>query len=107
MATATEMGTNSEVRGARGNLAQRVILVIGSGAALYIVGLWLTSLGTHFATGWVAYARLSDSSFGPSLGGLHPWVRFAIWTFLTLTWFGASISLLRDHSMNQRGRLSL
>jgi hypothetical protein len=92
------MGTNSEVRGARGNLAQRVILVIGSGAALYIVGLWLTSLGTHFATGWVAYAPLSDSSFGPSLGGLHPWVRLVIWLLLIFVWTGLSLAVLSGNS---------
>jgi hypothetical protein len=86
------------------NRAQRVVIVVALGFALHFLGAWATSLGSHLPYGSATYTNVTSSIF---VGGLHPWVRFAIWTFLTLTWFGASISLLRDHSMNQRGRLSL
>jgi hypothetical protein len=76
------------------NLAQRIVLVVGSALTLYLLGLWLTLLGTKFPSGWVAFAPLSNSYFGPSLGGLHPWVRLVIWLFFIFLWIGFSMAVL-------------
>jgi hypothetical protein len=82
------------------NLSQRIVLVIGSGFTSYLLGLWLTSLGTHFASGWVAFAPLSNSYFGPSLGGLHPWVRLVIWLVFIFVWIGFSLTVLANSSVS-------
>jgi heme/copper-type cytochrome/quinol oxidase subunit 1 len=76
--------------------AQRLILVIGLGVALFFVGCWATSLGAKENFGWVAYAPLSKSAFFPPIGGLHPWVRLVIWLLLTLVWMGLALALLRE-----------
>jgi hypothetical protein len=72
--------------------------VVGSGLTLYFLGLWLTSLGTRIATGWVAFEPLSNSYFIPSLGGLHPWVRLAIWLGFVFAWIGFSMAVLANSS---------
>jgi hypothetical protein len=84
------------------NLAQRIVTIIGLGIALGIFGLWVTTRGG--ISGWVGYAPLSTSAAYRSnlsvvfRGGLHPWVRLAIWLALTVVWTGASIALLRSAS---------
>jgi len=75
--------------------SQRVVLIVALAFALYVVGMWLTNLDTHPFTGWVAYAPLSNTSFSPYVGGLHPWVRVVIWLLLTIVWTVTSLSLLR------------
>ncbi len=74
------------------NNAQRVVLVVGAGVALYVVGLWLTGLGSHLPTGWVGYAPLGS---GLAIGGLHPWVRLLIWIAVVATWVTFSVTVLR------------
>ena len=80
------------------NLPQRVVIVVGWGAALYFVGLWTTSLGSYGDTGWVGYAPLSKSFSIPSFGGLHSWVRLVIWLVFVLVWTITSLALLKDSS---------
>jgi uncharacterized membrane protein YwaF len=75
------------------NRAQCTALVVGFGVALYVLGQWLTSLGSTLNYGWVAYAPLSKS-LNP--GGLHPWVRYVIWLVLIAIWTLASMALLRS-----------
>jgi len=72
--------------------AERIVLVVALGVALEALGSFLGGMGT--ATGWVAYAPLSQATLiGP--GGPHPWVRFFIWLVLTTVWAIASIVILR------------
>ncbi len=90
------------------NFAQRLVVVLGLGAVLYLIGSWATSLDSFY--GWVGYAPLSTGSatygsatsapFGmPSLvSGLHPWVRLVIWLVLIAVWVGVSLVLLRSPS---------
>jgi hypothetical protein len=85
------------------NRAQRVVTIVALGFALYFLGAWVTSLGSHLPYGSAAYTNVSSSIL---VGGLYPWVRFTIWMLLIVTWVGVSIPLLRDRTMNQRSRLS-
>ena len=66
--------------------------MVGLGAALYVLGQWLTQLGSALPYGWVAYAPLSNQ-YGPD--GLHPWVRLLIWLVLIAAWVALSLTLLR------------
>jgi hypothetical protein len=75
--------------------------VIGAGIALYLLGLWITTIdgpGPDF--GWVAYAPLSRTinPVGFSGSGLQPWVRFVIWLVLTVIWVGFGVLILRSPS---------
>ena len=91
------------MRANRLNPGQRVVIVVGLGVALYFFGGWVTTRGIG-ATGWVAYAPLSDTYNTPSpLGGLHPWVRLVIWLFLILAWVVVSIALLRSPASSRGG----
>jgi hypothetical protein len=73
------------------NGAQRIVIVVGLGVALYALGEWLTALGSNLPYGWVAYAPVSGQ-FGPD--GLHPWVRLLIWLALIALWVISSVRLL-------------
>jgi heme/copper-type cytochrome/quinol oxidase subunit 1 len=66
-------------------------MVIGLGIGIFFFGQWATTRGE--ASGWVAYAPLSNSST-VGVGGLDPWVRLVIWLALTLAWTLTSIALL-------------
>jgi hypothetical protein len=87
------------------NLAQRFVVVLGTGAALYLVGGWATSLDSN--SGWVGFAplRTGSATYGSAFfaGGLHPWVRFAIWLVLIVVWVGVSIFLLRSPPIENLG----
>jgi hypothetical protein len=85
------------------NRAQRVVVVIAIGFALYLLGSWVTSLGSHLPYGSATFTNVNSSYL---VGGLHPWARFVIWILTIVAWVGVSISLLIDKSMNQRGRVS-
>jgi heme/copper-type cytochrome/quinol oxidase subunit 1 len=78
------------------NTRQRIVLVIGFGAGLYLLGTWLTSLGEgNF--GWVAYAPLSNAvNTADFPGGLNLGARLLIWLALILIWVGTSVVLLRS-----------
>ena len=70
-------------------------MVVGLGVALYLGGLWTTSLGSHGVTGWTGYAPLSTNDV-PLFGGFHSWVRLVIWLVFILVWVVASIALFRE-----------
>jgi len=80
------------------NRAQRVVAIVALGFALYFVGAWVTSLGSHLPYGSATFTNVSTPDI---FGGLHPWVRFTIWLLLIATWVGVSIPLLKDHSTKQ------
>jgi hypothetical protein len=80
------------------NTRQRVVVIIGFGAGLYLFGSWLTSRG-EVEFGWVAYAPLSNAvNTADFPGGLHPWARLLIWLALILIWVGTSVILLRSRA---------
>jgi len=79
------------------NPAQRVVIVVGAGVALYVFGAWAMTWGTRGFTGWTGYAPLSNTATSTFLGtGLHPWVRLVIWLLLALVWVALSLVLLRN-----------
>jgi hypothetical protein len=71
-------------------------VVVGLGVAVYLLGVWLTTIGSHSDTGWTGYAPTSNSNFTVFNGGLHPWVRLLIWLALILLWVAASLVLLKE-----------
>jgi heme/copper-type cytochrome/quinol oxidase subunit 1 len=78
------------------NMRQRVVVVIGFGAALYVFGTLLTTRG-EIEFGWVAYAPLSNAvNTADFPGGLHSWARLLIWFALIVVWVGTSVVLLRS-----------
>ena len=80
------------------NHGQRVVLVVALAAALYVLGLYIMTLG-NAGSGWVAYAPLTQvahSLTGTPVAGLHPWVRLVVWLGLTVVWAGCSVALLRS-----------
>lgn len=82
------------------NRSQRVVIVIGLALALGVVGEWLTTLGSHPPTGWVAYSPLSSQNL---YGGLHPWVRLVLWLLLITVWVVSSTVILRTSTETRRG----
>jgi len=87
------------VRSRTFNVRQRVVVVVGTGAALFFFGSWLTTRGQG-GTGWVAYAPLSGAINASDLPGpgLHPWVRLFIWLALIAIWVVVGVVLLRTRS---------
>lgn len=75
------------------NVAQRIVVLVGSAAGLLVVGQWLTTRGQ--ALGWSAYSPVTGSA--PPLG-LPPWARMLIWVGLALAWSGTALWLLRTRS---------
>jgi heme/copper-type cytochrome/quinol oxidase subunit 1 len=86
------------------NLAQRIVVIIGFGAGLFVVGSWLTTRGGR--TGWVAYAPLSSAldGSGPPGPGLHAWVRLLIWLVLIVLWIVVGVVLLRSRATENASR---
>jgi hypothetical protein len=76
--------------------SQRVVVVIALGLALGIVGSYLVNLGNALASGWYAYAPLTNSLSLRT--GLHPWLRVIIWLVLIGVWALGSIRVLRPSS---------
>jgi hypothetical protein len=89
------------------NTAQRVVIVVGLGIALYLFGSWLIGYwefgGSPNSFGWVGYAPLSGTVSRPGLI-LHPWVRLLIWLALTTIWVVTSAVLLRSQPGVDAGR---
>jgi hypothetical protein len=89
------------------NIRQRIVVVIGFGAASYFLGSWLTTRGEGAGrSGWVAFAPLSGSVDTADLPGpgLHPWVRLLIWLALITAWVVVGVVLLRArHEGNSSG----
>ncbi|MGD0881894.1 MAG: hypothetical protein ABSB09_10030 [Acidimicrobiales bacterium] len=78
------------------DVAQRAVVVIGMGIALYLFGQWLIGFwegGSAGSFGWVAYAPLSGAT-NPPVILLHPWVRLLIWLALTTVWVLASVAVM-------------
>ena len=73
------------------NLPQRIVSVIGLGAALYVCGLWAMTWGSHSFTGWTGYAPIP-----PAVNALHLWVRLLIWLALIAIWAGSSVLVFRS-----------
>jgi len=80
------------------NRSQAIVVVIGLGVAFYILGSWLTTLGSHPPTGWVGYAPLRT---GDEFGGFQPWLRLIIWLLLIAVWVRASTALLNNRSLDR------
>jgi heme/copper-type cytochrome/quinol oxidase subunit 1 len=79
--------------------AQRVVVVIALGLALWAVGNYVVSLGSGLGPGWYAYAPLTAGAYAPGRG-LHAWVRVIIWLVLIGAWALASVRVLRPTSEN-------
>jgi hypothetical protein len=82
------------------NRAQRIVIVVGLGFGLLTLGRWVTVLHSGVASGWVAYAPLSNT-VNTSPGALHPWVQLVVWLVLALVWVIASLLLLRSPSTSK------
>jgi len=80
------------------NHSQAIIVVIGLGLALYVLGDWLTTLGSYSPTGWTGYAPLST---GDVFGGFHPWLRLIIWLLLIAVWVRSSTALLSTKDLDR------
>ncbi len=87
------------VRSRTFNIRQRVVVVVGIGAALFFIGDWLTTRGQG-GSGWVAYAPLSNTINASDLPGpgFHPWVRLLIWLGLIAVWVVVGAVLLRTRT---------
>ena len=72
---------------------QKIVIVIALGMALGAAGIYLTSPGN--ATGWYAYAPLSQPVYPPRTG-LAGWLRLIIWLALIGLWALVSIRVLRS-----------
>jgi heme/copper-type cytochrome/quinol oxidase subunit 1 len=77
--------------------AQRAVVVIAFGLALWAMGSYLVSLGSGYPFGWTAYAPLTKQLNGPSTG-LHAWLRLIIWLVLIGVWAVGSVRVLRPSS---------
>lgn len=77
-------------------MAQRVVLVVALGAALFFVGAYLTG-GTHIASGWTGYAPLQSLQRVPvvSRAGLSGVGSLLLWLVLVAAWAAGSVAMLR------------
>jgi len=79
------------------NDAQRIVLVVALGFAIYFFGQWLLEtleFGSRGVTGWVGYAALNNASF-TQIRMLYPWVIFLFWLILIAVWTVTSLVILR------------
>ena len=82
------------------NRSQRIIIVIGLGALLFIVSSWMVTWGSHLPYG---SATFTTQNHGFDVGGFHPWVKVAIWVVATALWAAVSIALMRTNPFRRRG----
>jgi hypothetical protein len=79
--------------------AQRIVVVVALGLALWAVGSYLAGLGqggaAGLAQGW-AMPFTAGGGFAPA--SPHPWVSLIIWLVLVGVWALASIRVLRPSS---------
>jgi heme/copper-type cytochrome/quinol oxidase subunit 1 len=73
--------------------AQRVIIVVALGIALFAVASYLASLGVR--SGWYAYAPLTGQAFQPQGIGEPGWLRLIIWLAAISLWAFTSVIVLR------------
>jgi hypothetical protein len=82
--------------------AQRVVVVIALGLALWAVGSYVVSLGSG-GFGWYAYSPFTaGGGFATPSRGLHDWLRLIIWLILIGLWAVGSVRVLRPSSENAR-----
>jgi hypothetical protein len=81
------------------NGAQRVVVVVALGLALFFLGDWVTTLGTHLPYGSAEFMNINTPDI---VGGFHPWVRFTIWMLLLAIWLGVSLALLVNRTTDSR-----
>jgi hypothetical protein len=81
------------------NGAQRVVVVVALGLALFFLGDWVTTLGTHLPYGSAEFTNINTPDI---VGGFHPWVRFTIWMLLLAIWLGVSLALLVNRTTDSR-----
>lgn len=83
------------------NRAQRVVIVVALGLALFFLGDWVTTLGTHLPYGSAEFTNINTPD---TVGGFHPWVRFTIWMLAQVILVGASLPLLVNRTIDSRDR---
>ncbi len=71
--------------------AQRLVIVVGIGAALIALGDFITSLGT----GWAGYPPMPRMLL-PFSAGMSAGPRLAVWLVLTALWVAVSLFILRE-----------
>ena len=76
-------------------LAQRLVIVVGLGAALIAVGDFITGLGGGFPSGWTGYAPM-PRMLVPFSTGMSAGPRLAVWLVLTALWVAVSLFILRE-----------
>lgn len=93
-----------EMKIARLNTAQRIVIVIALGIALFLFGQWLIGYWEFGSRdmGWVAYAPLGRSPF-PTRILVHSWVVLLIRFLLIVAWMIFSIALLRPVAKESAG----
>jgi hypothetical protein len=83
------------------NFSQRIIAVIGLGGGLFVLGNWLTTLGSQLPRGWVGYAPLSSIV---TFGATATWVRTLVWLAMLVLWAAAPMYVLRDPPTERAAR---
>jgi heme/copper-type cytochrome/quinol oxidase subunit 1 len=73
---------------------QRIVVVLALGMAFGAAGIYLVNLGNTAASGWYAYAPLSQES-SPLHTGLAGWLRLIVWLVLIGLWALVSVRVLR------------
>jgi hypothetical protein len=72
------------------NRGQRIVAVVGIGAAIFFVGVYLSELGSFI--GWVSSAPLAR----PPTRGLTSLEDLFLWLGLVALWVATSVFLLRS-----------
>jgi len=67
--------------------------VVALGAALYVLASWIVTWGSHLPFGSVTFTNLPGPVY---VGGLHPWVKAAVWIIAIAVWAALSMALLRS-----------
>jgi hypothetical protein len=75
--------------------AQRIVVVVAIGLALWVVGSYLVNLGSGFHVGWTGSPDVfATTPLMPGIG-LPPLARVIIWLLLIGLWALAAIRALR------------
>ncbi len=75
-------------------LAQRLVIVVGLGAALIALGDFITGLGGGFPSGWAGYPM--PRVLVPFATGMSAGPRLAVWLVLTALWMALSLFIVRE-----------
>lgn len=74
---------------------QRVVLVVAIGAALFVLGRWITFRGRR-VSGWFGYAPNTKVSYYP--GGMRPGLALLVHLAFIVLWAVVAFRLLRSAS---------